>query len=268
MENSASVGHLLRSWREYRHLSQLALASEAEISQKHLSFIESARAKPSREMVLHLAEHLDVPLRDRNALLLGAGFAPAYAERPLDSPELAGARAAIERVLKAHEPFPALTVDRHWNMISANAAVAPLLAGIDAHLLIPPVNVMRISLHPRGLAPLIVNIDEWRAHMLERLSRQFRLTRDPLIEALLKEMQSLAPRGGSGDGPAPERAGDAIAMPLMLRTPAGVLSFISTTTVFGTASEITLSELMLEAFYPADDETSALMRNLHAARDG
>ncbi|PWW03413.1 helix-turn-helix protein [Hoeflea marina] len=246
-------------------MSQLALASEAEISQKHLSFIESGRARPSRDMVLHLAEHLDVPLRERNALLLGAGFAPAYVERDLDSPELAGARAAIGQVLKAHEPFPALTVDRHWTMLSANEAVAPLLAGIDTHLLVPPVNIMRLSLHPRGLAPLIVNLDEWRAHLMERLGRQFRLTRDPVIGALIGEMEQLAPRGWRG-GPAGERAAPAIAVPLKLRTPLGVLSFISTTTVFGTASEITLSELSLEAFYPADAGTSDLMRRMAAAR--
>src|SRR5262249_18653378 len=159
----------------------LDLATEAEISQKHLSFIESGRSAPSREMVLRLAEQLEVPLRERNALLMAAGFAPGFRDRPLDDPSLARAKATIDRILKAHEPYPALTVDRHWNMVAANGAVAPMLEGVDAYLLKPPINVLRVSLHPRGLAPLIVNVGEWRSHLLERLRRQLRLTRDPAI---------------------------------------------------------------------------------------
>jgi transcriptional regulator with XRE-family HTH domain len=163
----SSVGELVRTWREHRHLSQLGLAVEAEISQKHLSFIESGRSAPSREMVLHLAEHLDVPLRERNTMLLAAGFAPVFQHRTLNDPALAGAVASIERLLKAHEPYPALTLDRHWNMVSANAAVPPLLAAVDPELMKPPVNVLRVCLHPRGLAPLIVNLGEWRGHLLD-----------------------------------------------------------------------------------------------------
>jgi len=257
IEANASVGGLVRTWRQQRGLSQLDLAVEAEISQKHLSFIESGRSAPSREMVLALAEHLDVPLRDRNAMLLAAGFAPIFRDRPLTDPALAGALATIERLLKAHEPFPALTVDRHWTMVRANAAVAPLLAAVDPVLMRPPVNVLRVSLHPRGLAPLIVNLAEWRAHLLERLRRQIRITRDSALEALGRELAAYpAPQASAASHAA---TGDEIAVPLRLRTHGGVLSFLSTVTVFGTPVEITLSELSLEAFYPADPETAAAL---------
>src|ERR1700722_12051414 len=255
-----SAGSLVRSWREQRGLSQLALACEANISQKHLSFIESGRAAPSRDMVLHLAEHLDIPLRERNTLLLMAGYAPIFRDRPITDPALERARAAIAMVLKAHEPYPALTVDRHWTMVSANSAVAGLLTGVDPALLNPPINVMRLSLHPRGLAPLIVNLSEWRRHLLDRLRRQLRMTHDPAIEALLKELSGY--HGGTQE-PASRNANetlDEIAVPLRLRTHAGVLSLFSTITVFGAPVEITLSELSVEAFYPADDATAEILR--------
>lgn len=255
-----SAGSLIRSWREQRGLTQLALACEANISQKHLSFIESGRAAPSRDMVLHLAEHLDIPLRERNTLLLMAGYAPIFRDRPITDPALERARAAIERVLKAHEPYPALTVDRHWTIVSANSAVAGLLTGVDPALLNPPINVMRLSLHPRGLAPLIVNLAEWRRHLLDRLRRQFRMTHDPAIEALLKELSAFP--GGTGESAL--RSGnetfEEIVVPLRLRTHAGVLSLLSTITVFGTPVEITLSELSVEAFYPADEATAEILR--------
>jgi transcriptional regulator with XRE-family HTH domain len=257
---AASVGGLVRAWRAQRQLSQLALATEAEISQKHLSFIESGRSAPSREMVLHLADRLDVPLRERNAMLLAAGYAPIYRERALDDPTLRRARAAVERVLKAHEPYPALTVDRHWSMISANAAVAPLIAGVDPQLVKPPINVMRLSLHPRGLAPLIVNLSEWRAHLMDRLRRQLRLTRDPVIDTLVKELTGYHAGAARHVDGQTQNHQDEVAVPLRLRTQAGVLSFFSTITVFGTPVEITLSELSLEAFYPADEATAAAMQ--------
>lgn len=255
-----SIGALVRTWREQRRLSQLDLAAEAEISQKHLSFIESGRAAPSREMVITLAEHLDVPLRERNTLLLAAGFAPIYRDRPLDDPAMVRARTAIEQVLKAHEPFPAMAVDRKWMLVSANTAVTPLLAGADPELVKPPVNVIRLSLHPRGLAPLIVNLSEWRAHLIERLRRQHRITRDATIDALLKEVSAYPGGSAKKDHGAVSEA-DAIAVPLKLRTHGGVLSFLSTVTVFGTAVDITLSELSLEAFYPADEVTAAALRS-------
>jgi transcriptional regulator with XRE-family HTH domain len=260
LQANAPFGHLLRIWRERRHLSQLALATEAEISQKHLSFIESGRSAPSREMVLHLAEQLDIPLRERNTLLLAAGFAPVFRDRPLDDPALERARATIDLILKGHEPYPALVVDRQWNLVAANAAVPPLMAGADPILLKPPVNVMRLSLHPRGLAPLIVNLAEWRAHLIERLRRQHRLTLDPSIRALLEEVSAF-PGGREHRGVHQ----DEIAVPLRLRTQSGTLSFISTVTVFGTAVDIALSELSLETFFPADAETAARLRGLAGA---
>lgn len=255
---TASVGELVRSWRELRHLSQLDLASEAEISQKHLSFIESGRATPSREMVITLADHLDIPLRERNTLLLAAGFAPVYRDRPLDDPALVQACAAIDRLLKAHEPYPALTIDRHWTLVAANGAVMPLIAGVDPDLVKPPVNIVRLSLHPRGLAPLIVNLGEWRSHLMERLRRQHRITRDRTIDALLSEVSAYP--GGPRQKAEPASQSDAVIVPLRLRTHSGVLSFLSTVTVFGTAVDITLSELSLEAFYPADELTAAALR--------
>jgi transcriptional regulator with XRE-family HTH domain len=255
---SAPIGHLVRAWREQRRMSQLELASEANISQKHLSFIESGRAAPSRDMVVHLADHLDIPLRERNALLLSAGFAPIYRERAINDPALVRARAAVEQLLKAHEPFPALAVDRSWNMIAANTPVMTLIAGVDPALLQPPVNVLRLSLHPKGMAPRIVNLAEWRHHLIERTRRQARLTRDPALDALLKEITAY-PAPADKVTTQPE---DEVAIPLRLQTPHGVLTFFSTVTVFGTPVEITLSEISLEAFYPADETTTAALKGL------
>ena len=257
MAAATNAGQMVRVWRERRRLSQLALASEAEISQRHLSYIESGRAKPSRAMVLKIARHLEVPLRDRNALLLSAGYAPAYQDRPLDDPALTAAREAIERVLSAHEPYPALALDRRWNVALANPAAARLLASIDPELAKPPVNVIRASLHPRGLASRIVNLPQWRAHLLERLGRQIYLSRDAALEALLREVSAYP---GGRERPAPTSLTDEIATPIKLRTHGGVLSMFSTVAVFGTAAEVTLSELTVEAFYPSDPETAALLR--------
>jgi len=259
MASIRSVGEQLREWRQRRRLSQLELATEAEISTKHLSFLESGRARPSREMVLHLAERLDVPLRERNTLLVAAGFAPVFSERRLDDPELAEARAAVDLVLKGHEPYPALAVDRHWNMVAANDAVRRLLAPADAALL-RPVNVLRISLHPSGLAPRIVNLPEWRAHLISRLRRQVELSADPTLAALLEELLRY-PAPASAQ---PARPGQAhgVVVPLQLTSEFGTLSFISTTTVFGTPIDVTLSELALETFFPADQLTAAALRRL------
>ncbi|MEQ1888508.1 MAG: helix-turn-helix transcriptional regulator [Alphaproteobacteria bacterium] len=260
MNHPSAIGELVRSWRSQRRLSQLALAADADISQKHLSFIESGRSAPSRDMVLHLAEQMEIPLRDRNALLLAAGYAPVFQYRPLTDPSLVRARTAIDLVLKAHEPYPAFTVDRHWTMISANAGVAPLLSGVDPELIKPPVNVMRLSLHPRGLAPLTLNHAEWREHLLGRLQRQFRLDRDPATHTLLTELSGYpVAKRKHGDGQS-EGSPDEIAVPLRLRTHLGVLSFFSTITVFGTPVEITLSELSMEAFYPLDAATASIMQ--------
>lgn len=266
---AAAIGPLIRDWRQQRRLSQLELALEAEISQKHLSFVESGRSQPSRDMVLLLAEHLGVPLRERNTLLLAAGYAPVYLERALEDPALQAAKAAIDLILTGHEPYPALAVDRHWTLLAANAAVAPLLAlVVDAELLRPPVNVLRLALHPGGLAAATVNFDEWRAHILARLRQQVRIAADPVLADLLAELLAYpASTLGSGSGRVPMPVVEpAIAVPLRLRVGDGVLSFISTTTVFGTPVDITLSELALETFFPADAATGAALRALAQTR--
>lgn len=259
-----AVGALIRDWRQMRHLSQLDLALEAEISQKHLSFVESGRSQPSRDMVLRLAEHLAVPLRERNVLLLAAGFAPVYGETSLDAPALATARTAIETILTGHEPYPALAVNRHWQMLAANKAVAPLLGTVsEAALLKPPVNVLRLSLHPGGLAPSIDNLAEWRDHLLARLRHQARASADPILADLLAEL-SAYPAPQASPTPASNGHEPAIVVPLRLRTDHGLLSLISTTTVFGTPLDITLQELALETFFPGDAQTAQLLGQIAA----
>lgn len=254
-----SVGELLREWRLRRRMSQLLLATEADISTRHLSFVESGRSLPSREMVMHLAERLDVPLRERNALLVAAGYAPLYRERTLDDPQLAAAREAVELVLRGHEPYPALAVDRHWNIVAANASLAPLVGEASPALLAAPVNALRLSLHPEGVAPRIVNWHAWRAHLLARLQRQIEASADPALVALHNELAAY-PAPQYAQPAAAEPLQHAIAVPLRIRTALGELSFYSTTTVFGTPVDITLSELAIEAFFPADEQTARTLR--------
>ncbi|PAX06582.1 helix-turn-helix domain-containing protein [Sphingomonas lenta] len=249
------VGEHLRDWRLRRRLSQLDLALDAEISARHLSFVETGRARPSRSMLLRLAERLDMPLRERNLLLLAGGFAPAYPDRPLDDPALVAARRAIDALLDAHRPFPALAVDRHWTMIAANPAVALLLEDVDPDLLAPPANVIRLALHPQGLAPRILNFEEWRAHVLHRLRHQRDATGDPVLARLVQEVGAGVEERASDD-----RHGPAVVLPLRLASSAGALSFITTTTVFGTPLDVTLSEIALETFLPADEATAAALR--------
>jgi transcriptional regulator with XRE-family HTH domain len=260
-----SIGGLLRAWRERRRLSQMALALDAEISTRHLSFLETGRARPSREMVLRLAEHLRIPLREQNMLLLAAGYAPQYPQRPLTDDSLRGVREMVQRVLDGHAPYPALAIDRYWNLQASNRAVMPLLAGVDASLLEPPVNVLRLSLVPHGLAPRIVNFPEWRAHLLARLRHEADLTADAHLLALLEELGSAgAPprRTGRSVPVPPSNAGQQLAVPLILETALGRLRFISTTMVFGSAVDVTLSELAIESFFPADAETAAALSRL------
>lgn len=254
------VGTQLREWRQRRRLSQLALSGHAEVSTRHLSFVETGRALPSREMLLRLAHRLEVPLRERNRLLTAAGYAPLYAERPLDHPALQAAQRAVELVLKAHEPYPALAVDRHWNMVAHNRMVPLLLQGLPDAMLATPVNVLRLSLHPQGLAPRIVNLAQWRAHLLQRLQQLLAASADPVLAALATELQ-----GYAAPPPGPAQAVNAEAqvfVPLQLESPLGVLSFISTVTVFGTPHDITLSELAMETFFPADTATLQALRQL------
>jgi transcriptional regulator with XRE-family HTH domain len=253
------VGEHLRQWRQRRHLSQLDLAGDAEVSARHLSFVETGRAAPSRDMVLRLAERLEVPLRERNVLLVAAGFAPAFPQRALDDPALKSARRAIDLVLKAHEPNPALAVDRHWNLVSANRMVLPLLEGLPERLLGQPFNVLRLSFHPEALASRTVNLGEWCAHLLERLHRQCEATADPELIKLYHELKAY---------PTPARAAplspDNVAIPFKMRLDGDVLSFISTTMIFGTPVDITLSEIAVETFFPADEVTAERLRTMAA----
>lgn len=257
---SPTIGMLIRQWRQRRRLSQLELAADAQISTRHLSFLETGRSAPSREMVLRLAERLDVPLRERNRMLTAAGFAPMFRERALDDPELIAARQAVDTLLAVHEPFPALAVDRHWNLVAANRTVRMLLDGIDPTLLAPPLNVLRLSLHPRGLAPRIANLGQWRRHLLVRLQRQIDASADAQLEALLLELRELPVLSQGHDAPEPAGASESVLVPMQLHTPHGLLSFIGTTTVFGTPADITLAELALELMFPADAFTAQALR--------
>jgi transcriptional regulator with XRE-family HTH domain len=256
------VGRLLREWRQRRRLSQLDLACDAGISTRHLSFVETGRAHPSRDMLLHLSEQLDVPVRERNVLLVAAGYAPIFPERPLADPAMAAARAAIDLVLERQKPYPAFALDRHWTIVASNAALPELYNAVTADLLQPPVNAMRLSLHPQGLAPQIANLGEWRAHLLHRLRHQIELTADRGLIELLREVS---------DYPAPaDKASLAknlehnIAVPFKIKTDGVVLSFFSMTTVFGTPVDVMLSELALELFFPADDETAVAVQRMAA----
>ena len=254
----APLGALLRDWRQRRRMSQLDLALEAGVSARHLSFLETGRSKPSREMVLHLAEELEVPLRERNRLLLAAGYAPAFDERPLEDPELEPVRRAVAQVLTGIEPFPAAVIDRWWNLVASNRQIGVFLEGVAPHLLEPPANVLRVSLHPDGMAPRIANLAEWRAHLLSRLRREIATTGDARLQELLDEVSAY---------PAPESAPEvpaqgAIAVPLRIRTPTRELTFISTVATFGTAVDVTVAELSIEAFFPVDATTAQVLTDL------
>ncbi|GAB3972844.1 helix-turn-helix transcriptional regulator [Actinoallomurus acanthiterrae] len=251
------VGDLLRDWRRRRRLSQLELALEADVSTRHLSFVETGRSHPSREMVLRLAERLDVPLRERNDLLIAAGYAPVYAQRSIDAPEMGPARQALVRVLDGHEPYPAIVVDRFWNLVMANNAAMLFLEDVPDELVRPPVNIHRLALHPMGLSARVVNLPEVRAHLVGRMARQVSLTGDPELAALHEETKAYGP--DVDEEAAHEPAFD-IALPTILRYGDRELSFFSTVTTFGAAADVTLAELAIEAFFPADDETAAILR--------
>lgn len=257
MQISQPVGTLLREWRQRRRLTQLDLALDADVSPRHLSFVETGRAQPSREMLLHLSEELEIPLRERNTLLVAAGFAPMFKERKLDDAALARAREAIGLVLEAQKPFPAFALDRHWNVAASNSALQELYEGVAEELMRPPVNALRLSLHPRGVAPRIENLAEWRAHLLARLRKQIELTADPVLKDLMREASGYP----QPENRAPEAGLEhAVLVPLKIRTSLGLLSFMSTTTVFGTPVDVTLSELAIEMFFPADQATAEAVR--------
>jgi transcriptional regulator with XRE-family HTH domain len=265
--NSAlHVGDYLREWRQRRRLSQMDLALDAEISTRHLSFLETGRSQPSREMVLLLAEKLDMPLRERNIMLVAAGFAPVYSQRSLDDPVLASMRQAVDLVLKGHDPYPALAVDRHWSLVSANEALVSLIGDVDPALMKPPVNVLRLSIHPAGLARRIVNFTEWRNHLVHRLQRQVDATGDAVLAGLIEELRSYPTPDAAARAPRASHDYAGIIVPLQLSTDEGLLTLFSTTTIFGTPVDVTLSELAIEAFFPADPESTQMLRRLAEGR--
>jgi len=254
-----AIGPLLRDWRQRRRLSQLDLALDAEVSTRHLSFVETGRASPSRDLVLHLAEHLDVPLRERNTLLVAAGFAPAYRATPLQSAEMLSVRAALDIVLSGHEPLPATVVDRRWDLVASNQPANEIIGeGVAEWLRQPPINTMRLALHPEGLAPRIVNFAEYSAHLLLRLKRQRAASGDHTLAELETELLALPGVGDPADAdPSPRGM---LFMPLVLRWGARELRFFSTIATFGTALDITVEELAIEQFFPADAETAEALR--------
>ncbi|GAA2639152.1 helix-turn-helix transcriptional regulator [Actinomadura fulvescens] len=247
-----TAGELLRQWRHRRRLSQLDLAIAADVSARHVSLVETGKSNPSADMVLRLADQLDVPLRERNRLLLAAGFAPRYPERPLGDAALSAARDAVARVLRAHEPYPALAFDRRWNIVTTNRAVDPFFANVAPDLLRPPVNMVRLGLDPRGLAPLIVNLADVRAVFRSRIRRQLAAAPDPELTALYEEL--LAP--GPEDAASPPAEAD-IVISMIVRLGGRELRLFSTITTFGTPLDITLDEVAIESYYPADAESAA-----------
>ncbi|RJF85606.1 helix-turn-helix domain-containing protein [Sphingomonas cavernae] len=251
------IGLELRKWRAHRRQSQMDLALDAEISPRHLSFVETGRSRPSRELVLKLAECLAVPPRERNTMLVSAGYAPIYPEKRFDSADMASARTAIAHVLAAYQPYPALAIDRHWNMVDANATLMTLMTGVASHLLVPPINALRVSLHPEGVAARIVNLPEWRSALFQRLREQIEASADPALVELLDEL-----RGYPGGETAAAATAYPLAIPMILETPLGRLSMLSMSAVFGSPVDVTLSELAIESFLPADAETLAILQKL------
>ncbi|MGW2596983.1 helix-turn-helix domain-containing protein [Streptomyces klenkii] len=263
--DAPGVGPLLRKWRERRRISQLELSLRAGSSARHISFIETGRSRPSQEMVLRLADHLDVPVRERNALLVAAGYAPAYPERPLDDPALGGLREGLERLLTSYEPFPALVVDGTYEVLAANRGIAMLLEGVAPSLLVPPLNAMRLTMHPSGLAPRIRNYREWRGHLLHQMERQLALMRSAPLRALYDEVSAYPlPESTGGERARREDGhGDvAFALPMVIDHAGRTLSFVSTIATFNTPMDVTVSELAVETFLPADPETARLLGTL------
>ncbi|MGY5013460.1 helix-turn-helix domain-containing protein [Streptomyces sp. 900105755] len=258
------VGPLLRAWRERRRVSQLELALRADSSARHISFVETGRSRPSEEMVLRLAEHLDVPVRERNALLLAAGYAPHYPETPLDDPALDALRDGMERLIRGYEPYPALVVDATYTVVAANRGIAMLLEGVPESLLAPAPNAMRLTLHPEGLAPRIRNLREWRGHLLEQMGRQIALHRSDALRELYEEVAAYpVPAGVEGAEPAEPGAPVAyFALPMRIEHAGRVLSFVSSISTFNTPMDVTVAELAIETFLPADPATAKFLHSL------
>jgi transcriptional regulator with XRE-family HTH domain len=256
------IGDHLRTWRERRRLSQLELSLRAEVSARHLSFVETGRAAPGRELILRLGAELEIPLRERNTLLVAAGFAPIFQHRRFDDPSLGSVRTILDLALEKQKPFPAYVIDRHWMVVASNAAVPALYEGVARELLRPPINVIRLMLDPRGMAPRIVNFAPWRTHLLAQLRRQLSLTADPFLAGLLREALAF-PAGKADDRHHAALEGPAIL--LVVETRLGRLSFLGATTVFGTPADVTVEEIALEMLYPADAFTDEAVHAAAAA---
>lgn len=257
------VGPLLRAWREQRRVSQLELALRADSSARHISFVETGRSRPSEEMVMRLAEHLEVPVRERNALLLAAGYAPRFPETPLEDPALDAVREGIERLIQGYEPYPALVFDASYHVVAANRGIMMLLDGIPESLLQPPLNTMRLTLHPQGLAPRIRNLREWRGHLLEQMRRQIALRRSERLRELYEEVASYPlPDPGTDEGPEQAEPAPYFALPMRIEHEGRTLSFISSTSTFNTPMDVTVAELAIETFLPADPATVKYLHSL------
>lgn len=266
ISTDGGVGPLLRAWREQRRVSQLELALRAGSSARHISFIETGRSRPSEEMVLRLAEHLDVPVRERNALLLAAGYAPRYAETPIDDPSMDALREGMERLIQGYEPYPALVLDARYDVLAANRGVALLLDGVTDRLLVPPLNAMRLTLHPEGLAPRIRNLRTWRDHLLAQMDRQIALRRSEPLRALYEEVAAypVPDRDAEVDDDEPLGPAPHFALPMRIEHEGRVLSFISSISTFNTPMDVTVAELAIETFLPADPATGKYLHSLHA----
>ena len=256
------VGPLLRAWRERRRVSQLELALRADSSARHISFVETGRSRPSEEMVLRLAEHLDVPVRERNSLLLAAGYAPRYPETPLDDPALDALREGLERLIQGYEPYPALVVDATYTVVAANRGITMLLEGVPESLLQLPLNAMRLTLHPEGMAPRIRNLGEWRGHLLAQMERQIALHRSEPLRALYEEVKAYPAPGTAVGGDEPAPPVPYFALPMRIEHEGRVLSFVSSISTFNTPMDVTVSELAIETFLPADPATAKYLHSL------
>jgi transcriptional regulator with XRE-family HTH domain len=260
----SGIGPLLREWRERRRVSQLELALRADSSARHLSFVETGRSRPSEELVLRLAERLDVPVRERNSLLLAAGYAPRFAETPLDDPSMGALREGLDRLLHGYEPYPALVVDATYTVVAANRGIAMLMEGIPESLLAPPLNAMRLTLHPEGLAPRIRNLREWRGHLLAQMERQIALDRSEALRAVYDEVKAypVADRDAVADDGEGGEAVPYFALPMVIEHDGQVLSFVSSISTFNTPMDVTVAELAIETFLPADPATAKYLRSL------
>lgn len=262
--STPTVGALLRAWRQRRGISQLELAGRADSSSRHISFVETGRSRPSEELVLRLADRLDVPVRERNALLLAAGYAPRYAQTALDDPAMETLREGIQQLLTGYEPYPALVVDAVYDLVAANRGVLMLLEGLPDHLLAPPLNAMRLTLHPEGLAPRIRNLAQWRRHLLAQMERQIALARSAPLRALYEEVAAYPPPPAAAHLPEREADGPVafLALPLVVEHDGHVLSFVSSIATFNTPMDVTVAELAIETLLPADPATVKYLRSL------